>query len=255
MSDGTTISYFVVDGAEPPVVILHGLAGSHREFIPTARELSGRRVILIDLRGHGRSTKVPVDTSREAFVRDVVSVIEAEATGPVDLVGQSMGAHTAMMVAADRPDLVRKLVMLEGNEGSGAPEEHVALGDFFRSWPLPFAGRAAALAVLGDGPLQRAWVDDLSEGQEGLYPRFDAGVMQATISAVATPRWTEWESIDAPALVIYADNGIFSEEQKAEFVRRGRNVQRVDLPNASHDAHLDAFEDWTRALTRFIGVR
>ena len=117
VADGGVISYSVVAGENPAIVILHGLAGSTREFVATARALSPRRVILIDQRGHGLSTRAPADTSRAAFIDDVVQVIEAESRHPVDLVGQSMGAHTAMLVAAARPDLVHRLVLLEGNEG------------------------------------------------------------------------------------------------------------------------------------------
>ena len=252
VEDGTAISYSVFDGANPALVILHGLAGSSRKFIPTARALSGRKVILIDQRGHGRSTRVPAATSRAAFVGDVVRVIETESSGQVDLVGQSMGAHTAMLVAAARPDLVRKLVLLEGNEGGGSEEEYAALGDFFRSWDVPFATREEARASLGDGPLVEAWVSDLEERPGGFYPRFDPEVMVATIRAVADPRWEEWERVVAPTLVIYADGGMFTEEQKARFISRGRSVTRVDLVGASHDAHLDAFEKWIDALTAFI---
>ena len=47
-----------------------------------------------------------------------------------------------MLVAAARTDLVRKLVLLEGNEGGGTPDEHAAIGDYFRSWKVPFPGSA-----------------------------------------------------------------------------------------------------------------
>lgn len=251
----TTISYTVFEGEGPAVVILHGLAGSSREFTPTAVALTGRRVILIDQRGHGHSTTRPPDTSRDAFVSDAVSVILAETSEPVDLVGQSMGAHTAMLVAAARPELVRRLVLLEGNQGGGSADEHAALGDYFRSWDVPFATRSVAASVLGDGPLERAWVNDLEERDDGLHPRFDADVMQATVEALGELRWAEWESVEVPTLVIYADGGMFSEEQKSEFVSRGGNVQRVDLSSASHDAHLDAFDQWIEALRRFIDAR
>lgn len=93
---------------------------------------------------------------------------------------------------------------------------------------------------------------DLEEREDGLYPRFDADVMVRTISEVAVPRWKEWESITAPALVIYADGGMFTEEQKTQFVGRARNVTRVDLIDASHDAHLDAFEQWNTVLREFL---
>ena len=252
VADGVTIAYRVFEGAEPAVVVLHGLAGSSREFIDTAEGLAGRRVILIDQRGHGQSTTRPADTSREAYVSDVEAVIGKETSGPVTLVGQSMGAHTAMLVAAARPDLVRQLVMLEGNQGGGTADEHRALGDFFRSWHVPFTDRAQALAALGEGHLERAWVEDLEERADGFHPRFDADVMQATIEAVGEPRWAEWESITAPTLVLYADGGMFSDEQKAEFVTRGRVVRRVDLTGASHDAHLDTFDQWISALRNVV---
>ncbi|TFD00139.1 alpha/beta hydrolase [Cryobacterium sinapicolor] len=254
-NDGVNISYSVFDGASPAVVILHGLAGSSREFVPTARTLSGRKVVLIDQRGHGLSTRLPADTSREAFVGDVVRVIEVEEFDAVDLVGQSMGAHTAMLVAAARPDLVRRLVLLEANEGGGLPEDHAALGDFFRSWDVPFTTRESASAALGVGPLAQAWVADLQERQDGFYPRFDPDVMVAAVSAVAHPRWEEWQAVAAPTLVVYADQGMFTEEQKNIFVSRGPNVLRVDLADASHDAHLDAFDQWIVALHNFVNAR
>jgi hypothetical protein len=62
--------------------------------LATARALPEFRTILVDLRGHGRSTRIPNDLSREAFAADVVQVIETMVGGPVVLVGQSMGGHT-----------------------------------------------------------------------------------------------------------------------------------------------------------------
>ena len=245
------IAVFDSGGDGPPVVVLHGLAGSAVEFFETAERLSDFRMILLEARAHGRSTRHPHDVSREAHVSDVVRVVESLGCAPVALVGQSMGGHTAMLVAAARPDLVARLVLLEagaGGEGAGAG----GVGDFFSGWPVPFADAEAARAHLGDGPLARAWAADLEARDGGLWPRFDAAAMAATIAAVERPRWREWESVTAPTLVVYGSDGMFDEEQKARFVARGRDVRRVDLPGASHDAHLDAFEQWIDVLGRFL---
>ncbi|MEV8273001.1 alpha/beta hydrolase [Microbacterium sp. NPDC077184] len=252
--DGATISYTVFPGVGPMVVVLHGLAGSGREFVPTAEALSPRPVILVDQRGHGASTRTPADVSRLAFVDDVVRVIEAEGHEPVDLVGQSMGAHTAMLVAAHRPDLVRRLVMLEGGAGGGSADDHAAIGSFFRSWPVPFADRAEAREFLGDGALARTWIADLEQRSDGLHPRFDSDVMVRVLDGMSEPNRSEWESVSVPTLVVYADGGMFTEEQKADFVARGRRAARVDLVGASHDAHLDAFDEWVAVLGPFLAA-
>lgn len=242
---------YVAGGRGPAVLFLHGLAGSAREFLPTAAALPERRTVLMDLRGHGGSTRHPADVSREAYVADVVRVIE-EVGPPVVLVGQSMGGHTAMLVTASRPDLVTQLVLLEVDAGGGRSEDHEAMGDYFRSWPVPFSSRAAASAFLGEAPLAQAWAADLEERDDGFWPRFDAGVMVAAIGPVRVPRWTEWERVSAPTLVVYGQEGLFDEAAKAEFVRRGRNVTRMDLTGASHDAHLDCFGPWLAALRGFV---
>jgi pimeloyl-ACP methyl ester carboxylesterase len=234
------------------VVILHGLAGSAREFFPTAAALPEFRTVLVDLRGHGGSSRCPPDLSPEAFVADVVRVIEEEAAGPVVLVGQSMGGHTAMLTAATRPDLVNRLVLLEVDAGGGDPADLTALGDYFASWPASFTSRDGALDVFGDGALAHAWAADLEPYGDGFRPRFDAAVMAAAAAGLGKTRWTEWESLRIPVLAVYGGKGMFRPHAKDEFVRRGHQVSRVDLPSASHDAHLEAFEEWVHALRSFL---
>jgi pimeloyl-ACP methyl ester carboxylesterase len=249
---GVVIQGYDTGGNGPAVVILHGLAGSAREFFPMAAALPEFRTVLVDLRGHGGSTRLPQDVSREAYVADVVRVIEETVGYPVVLAGQSMGGHTAMLAAAARPDLVAKLVLLEVDAGKGNAEDHTATGEYFGSWPVPFPSREAARAFLGSGTLAEAWAADLEERPGGLWPRFDAGVIVRAMNALAAPRWEEWLRVDAPTLVVYGGNGMFTEPSKDEFVRRGRDVTRVDLPAASHDAHLDSFDAWIAALRNFL---
>ncbi|PTL72402.1 alpha/beta hydrolase [Rathayibacter caricis DSM 15933] len=245
--DGTRLSFLDSGGTGRLVVILHGLAGSAEEFAPTARALPDHRVVLLDQRGHGHSEPRPSDVSREAFVADVAALLERE--GPAILVGQSMGAHTAMLVAAAHPELVDRLVLLETAEGG---DGEVVAG-WFRSWPLPFADRDAARAFLGDGALADAWIADLVEGPDGLRPRFDPEVMARAIEPLAVPRWAEWEAVAAPTLLVYGEHGMFAGGVRDAFAARGRDVRRVDLPGGSHDAHLDAAEGWIAALREFVG--
>ncbi len=253
--DGVSLAVTDRGGDGPPVILLHGLAGSSRELLPTADTLTDRfRVLLVDQRGHGRSTRRPDDLSREAFVDDIVAVIEKLADHPVRLVGQSMGAHTAFLTASARPDLVDCLVMLEGHvAGDDDPGAARGLGEFFATWPPSFADETAARRVLGDSPLADAWIDDLERTLDGLRPRFDADVVRAVIEAVHAPRWDEWEALTTPTLAVFADEGMFTAEAKHELVRRRPGTWRADLAGAGHDAHLDAFDDWIGVLRAFFG--
>lgn len=125
--------------------------------------------IALDQRGHGTSTRVPPDTSRKAFVADVTAVIEhAVCPQPVTLVGQSMGAHTALLTAAWRPDLVARLVMVEGDVGGGgvvaARNVHHALA----AWPDLFDSYEQARDFFGgDTERGRAWVQAYEHHSSG----------------------------------------------------------------------------------------
>ena len=241
-------------GTGSPVVILHGLAGSSTEMLATARALPHHRVLVPDARGHGRSTRRPDDVSREAHVADVIHLIETLVGEPVALVGQSMGGHTALLVASARPDLVERLVLLEaGVGGDGTAASRAGMRQFFDSWPTPFADRSEAELFLGDSALSRAWIDDLERRPDGLWPRFDTDITIATIEAVdARPRWEEWTTVDVPTLAVFGRDGMFDIAAKQDFLRRGRHVEHVDLAAGAHDAHLEAPDLWITALTAFL---
>src|SRR5690606_13993823 len=96
-----------------PVVILHGLLGSARNWTSIARELAGRhRVFPLDLRNHGRSPWA--DTmSFDEMAGDVAAFIERHELRPAAVVGHSLGGKVAMRLALVRPSLVERLVVVD----------------------------------------------------------------------------------------------------------------------------------------------
>ena len=114
--DGTRLSLYDFGGSGPPMLLLHGLAGYAGEWERSVHLLTDEhRVFALDQRGHGDSERRPADVSREAYVEDCVATIHQLGLGAVTLVGQSMGANTAMLTTATHPELVRMLVMIEGS--------------------------------------------------------------------------------------------------------------------------------------------
>jgi esterase len=99
--------------AGPPVVILHGLLGSARNWTSIAKELAGRhRVFALDLRNHGRSPWAAT-MSFDDMAGDVAAFIERHRLGPVALIGHSLGGKVAMRLALTRPELVARLLVVD----------------------------------------------------------------------------------------------------------------------------------------------
>jgi pimeloyl-ACP methyl ester carboxylesterase len=187
--------------------------------------------------------------SRAAFVDDVAALIRRVSPDqPVTLVGQSMGGHTAILAAARFPNLITRLIVLEATVEAG--DDPMRIGDYFRSWPRPFASVAEAREFLGPGALEGSWIDHLEPlDGGGLVPPFDADVMQAVMEGLSDPRWEEWKSVTAPTTVVFAATSMFSRDDQAGFVAARPGTRHVVLPVGSHDAHLDATSEWAAILT------
>lgn len=96
----------------PPLLIVHGLFGSARNWGATARRLSaGRRVIVPDLRNHGESPWAASHRYAD-LAADLAEVLAAE-EGPADILGHSMGGKAAMMLALSHPARVRRLIVAD----------------------------------------------------------------------------------------------------------------------------------------------
>jgi len=115
----------------PPIVVLHGLGSSSREFTYLA-ELAGfarRRLILVDIPGFGDSDK-PSDWSYTMEDQaDLLSTfLDRVASGAVALVGHSMGGSIGIAMATRYPHLVERLIVAEPNldPGTGSLSGHIA---------------------------------------------------------------------------------------------------------------------------------
>lgn len=98
--------------AKPPLVIVHGLYGSARNWGVIAKRLSDERhVVAVDQRNHGNS---PWHDSHSYFdmADDLAEVIEALG-GRADVLGHSMGGKTAMVLALRRPEMINRMVVAD----------------------------------------------------------------------------------------------------------------------------------------------
>lgn len=106
--------YFEEHGSGPgePLVLLHGGFGAGELFTPLLPVLAERRrVVLVDLQGHGRTADVDRPLRPELMADDVAALLRHLGLARADVLGYSMGALVALCTAFRHPELVRRLVV------------------------------------------------------------------------------------------------------------------------------------------------
>lgn len=260
--DGVSLAWRDFGGDGPAVLLLHGLAGHTEEWSGTASWLTKRaRVVAPEARGHGHSERRPGDVSRAAIVDDAAFVIRQLALAPVVAVGQSLGGLTALSLAARRPELVCGVVLIEASPEGGSEDESASFAESvangLRSWPVPFASLAEASEYFadryGDKRVGAAWARGLEHRADGLWPRFDADVLERMLREGLTgSSWSEWERIRVPALVVRGARGDLDEATAEQMLDRLPGARQSVVDDAGHDLHLQAPQAWEQVLTRFL---
>jgi pimeloyl-ACP methyl ester carboxylesterase len=235
---GSLIRWFEIDGVVPARVYIHGLGGTGEAiFGAVARDptIAGHRSILVDLPGHGASDR-PADYpyTLDAHAEAVVAACRAAGVDGIDVIGHSLGADIAIVIAARYPELVHRLVISEANldplpasltgRGSQAiccqtEEAFVASGyrallDGNESWALTlrFADaraihRSAVGLTTGTTPTMRAMFVSMSiprtfiKGDRGEPLIDEAGLEAAGVDVVAIP--------DAGHMMMFDNPGAF----------------------------------------------
>ncbi len=173
------------------------------------------------------------------------------------LVGQSMGANTAMLTAAAHPDLVRSLVMIEGSpNGPDSPDPEPAIAkqihDSLSAWPIPFPDRETANRFFeGKGLDPLIWTSGLERRGDGLWPRFEIDTLTACMADLGSRNyWPQWATVTCPTLLVFGEHGIFPPDHGQQIATRNSASTLVTIPGAGHDVHLDAPQAWADALAK-----
>ena len=112
-----------IEGAGPPLVLIHGVGMDLEMWDPVARLLAARhRVLRYDMLGHGQSAKPPGPYRLDDFVRQLLALADGLGLARFDLAGFSMGALVAQGLALAAPGRVGRLVLLNGVYDRSAEE-------------------------------------------------------------------------------------------------------------------------------------
>ena len=108
----TTLVAFTEHGAGPPLLLVHGLMISGEMFEPVLDHFAARhRVIVPDLRGHGRSRGLPPPYTVERLAGDLADLLDHLGVDTVDVLGYSNGGAVAQQFVLDHPGRCHRLVL------------------------------------------------------------------------------------------------------------------------------------------------
>jgi pimeloyl-ACP methyl ester carboxylesterase len=119
LPDGITLAYVSLgDPAGQPVVLIHGYTDNARDFVPLIPYLAPRfHLIVVDLRGHGKSSKPECCYTRLDFAYDVKLLLDALKIPRADIIGHSMGSFVAQTFAEYWPERTRRVVLISSSGG------------------------------------------------------------------------------------------------------------------------------------------
>lgn len=222
----------------PPLVLLHGLAGSHRWWryvIPAfARH---RRVVVPELVGFGGSRPAPRQPDMAEMALIIGEWLSANGLERTDLVGHSMGAEISIHIAAGQPERIRRLVLVAA---AGVPREISA------SAAARLATELARLRAWG----RRTFVatiatDSLRAGPFTLYR-----TLRHLLADDVRPLLP---LVVHPTLIVWGEHDPVTPLRDAHVLRNALPRARLFVvPGASHNVMADRPDDFVRVVREFL---
>lgn len=256
----------VGDRDAPPVMVLHGIMGHCREWDTLTTALARRhRVIALDQRGHGESDWTSAYTAA-AMAADIAELTRSLEITRLPLVGHSMGAMAASVVAANHPGMVDRLVLIDVGPDSltsdWARTELPVMLRALREASYTDADEAVQEWLAGDPLAREALVRHYV--QHNLVPRADGRLSWRFDAAGLTRFGTEgvteaelWDAIDhvtASTLLVRGEHSELLPRATADhMLDRLADGTFAEIPDGAHDLAVQQPEAVASTVLAFLG--
>jgi pimeloyl-ACP methyl ester carboxylesterase len=258
-ANGIRLHYTRTGGAKPPIVLAHGFSDDGLCWAPVAEALApDYDVIMVDARGHGQSEAPAHGYGPAEHAADLAGAIAALGLRRPAVLGHSMGAGTALVLAGTYPNVPRAILLedpppwwIAAPSAPGADEEYAAQR---HRWimDLKIKTREELIAA------QRAEAPGWSEAELGPWAdsklRFNLNVLSS-----GPPASVDWPAtlrrISCPALLITADpdrGAIIDDESAASLKALVPQLRVTQILDAGHSIRRDQFERYMQVVRAFL---
>jgi 3-oxoadipate enol-lactonase len=245
--------YYEVNGSGQPLVFIHGLGSSTRDWEYQVPELSkSYQVITFDLRGHGQSDKPAGPYQMTMFSKDAANLLQTLGLGAAHVVGISLGGGVALQFALDYPEQVKTLIIVNsaptlGDQAQAQQEVERRVG-IVQQLGMRAMGQALS-PVLFPNPehanLRETFVERWAENDPQAY-------IEATRSMLGWDVMDRLSGLQCPTLIITSDQDYSPAAVKEAYVKLIPNGQLVVISDAHHAVPIEQPQQFNTVLTRFL---
>ncbi len=244
----------------PTLLAMHGFTGGALDFEALAWSLEGYCVVAVDLPGHGATRAPAGGWTESSWEQAMCTLVREHVDGPVDLLGYSLGARSALTLTLAAPERVRRVILVGGTAGieddvrASRRDEDEALAqrieregaESFVAWWMSkpiIATQDRAPAPLRRRQLARRTTLDAPGLAESLR-RFGQGA--------STRRWDRLHELRAPALLIAGERDPRYVEVAVRVAQRWRGARCCVVPDAGHAPHLERPEAFAELVASWL---
>jgi esterase len=240
-----------------PLVILHGLLGSARNWGQVVKELGGRRrVLALDLPNHGASPWAEI-MDYPFMARELAKAIEGLG-GRAAIMGHSMGGKAAMVLALTRPDLVERLCVVDiapvAYTHTFAPYVRAMRAVNLADVSSRSAVDQALAAQIPDKGVRAFLLQNLENGASGYRWRANLAVLQAHMDDIlAFPRFGDGTHYDGPTLFVAGETSDYIRPDHEDVIAAlFPKARMAEVAGAGHWVHADNPAGFMAAIQEFF---
>ena len=249
--------HFTSLGAGEPLIVLHGLLGSHQNLLPACRTFAEHfHVFALDQRNHGHSPHHD-EMSYELMAADVVRFMDAHKLTSAHVLGHSMGGKTAMNLALHHPTRVNKLVVVDMSPRAYGPRFAKLLAALLELQPERFKTRIEADAALApavpEESLRQFLLKNLVPGEHSGYRwRIHLESIAANYDRLREAVHSAIPFTGDSLFVLGGNSDYVGEADRAEIHRLFPSAQFTAIAGAGHWVHAEKPTEFAAVVMKFL---